>query len=224
MLAGTDFSSELKEISLPKEQLEEFEKAAREHFEKLRGCIGKYVDKLSQLDSISIFMNIANDRALTRLNVAESEKLAQEISATYPMLNIFNTILDTGQKIIQAGTNEDKEKLQLDEQLMWGLRETIWFINQIIDELEEKGRFSASMVEEFLSRCGCIENNIIEVVDFGLFHHFNKDYVASISILTPMVEATLFAYLKGVGADVSSIEGKVIQNRELGGLINQKEV
>lgn len=224
MLSETDFSSELKEITLPKEQLEEFEKAAKQHYEKLEKVIGKYVDKLSQTDSISILMNLANEPRLIALNVAESEKLAKDIAKNSPLLSIFNTILDTGHKIIQVEPGEDKERSQLNEQLIPGLRETIWFVSEITDSLEERGRFSVSMIEEFLSRCSCIDNNILEIADFGIYHHFNGDYVASISILVPMIEATIFNYLKGIGADVSSIEGKVIQSRELGGLLNLKEV
>jgi Domain of unknown function (DUF4209) len=224
MLSKTDFSNELKEITLPKEQLEEFEKAAKQHYEKIEKAIAKYVDKLSQIDSISILMNLANEPKLIALNVAESEKLAKDIAKNSPMLSIFNTILDTGHKIIQVEPGESKERSRLNEQLIPGLRETIWFVSEITDGLEERGRFSASMIEEFMSRSSCIDNNILEIADFGLYHHFNSDYVASISILVPMIEATLFNYLKGIGANVSSVEGKVIQNRELGGLLNLKEV
>jgi hypothetical protein len=224
MLSKTDFDSELKEISLPKEQAEKLEKETKEYLEKLRGSIRKYIAELSKLDTTSILMNIASDNSIIRLNVAETEKFVKELLEKHPLQNIFRTLVDTGQKVIQVEPGDDKVKSQLNEQLLIGLRETIWFVNEITRELEERSLFSSSMVGEFLSRCSCIDNNIFEIVDFGLFHHFNEDYVASISILVPMIEATLLSYLKAIGADVSSYEGKVLQNRDLGGLINQKEV
>lgn len=69
-----------------------------------------------------------------------------------------------------------------------------------------------------------LSKNNFELILHGTKHHFQGDYVASVSILTPLIESILFDYLHAIGADVSSYESKIIEQRELGGLLNLKEV
>ena len=223
-LSVTDFSDELKEVSLPEEELKRFDRSVKEHFEKLRNVIRKYVNGLSKLPTLGIILSICNDDSIVRINVKETKKFVRELMRKHPIQNIFGTILDTGGKTIRLDSPEDKEKFRLNEQLLFGVRETIWMVAQIFRELEDRNLLSSFSIEGFLTRCLWTNKNTFELVQIGVHYHFQADYVGSVSILTPLIEGVLFDYLKSIRADVSSYEGRVIEQRELGGLLNQEEV
>ena len=222
-LAGIDFSDELKEIALPEPERERFVKILKEYYEKLRESIRKYINGISNLPPVPILLNVCNDESIIRINLKETKKFVQELIRKHPLQHIFGTILCAGEKIVRLESIEEKEKFQLNQQLNFGVNETIWITTQIFKELHDRNLFSLSAVADFLSRCSSVNKNNFELVMYGVKHHFQGDYVASISILMPLIESILFDYLRAIGADVSSYEGKIIEQRELGGLINLKE-
>jgi hypothetical protein len=223
-LSAIDFSDELKEITLPKQEREEFERAVKGYYEKMRGVIRKYVNGLSKLGPLQILLNICNDESIIRINLKETREFVQKLMKQHPIQHIFGTILDTGEKTIRLESAKEKERFELNKQLMFGVNETIWVIDQIFRELSERNLVTVSSIGNFLAHCSCVNKNSYQIIGFGVYHHFQQDYVASVSILTPLVESILFDYLASVGADVSSYEGKVIEQRELGGLLNLNEV
>lgn len=97
-------------------------------------------------------------------------------------------------------------------------------VNQVFEKLENIGLIDSSYIVDFLSRSTGLSENNLALISSGVVHHFQKDYVASISILTPLIEGLLFDYLHSIGADISSYEGTTLEQRELGGLLNQKEL
>lgn len=223
-LSTIDFSDELKEITLPKQKKEEFERAVKGYYEKMRGVVRKYVNGLSKLDPLKILLNICYDESIIRINLKETRNFVQKLMKEHPIRHIFGTILDTGEKTIRLESAKEKQKFELNKQLMFGVNETIWIVDQIFRELSERNLVTVSSVGNFLAHCSSVSKNSYKIIGFGLCHHFQQDYVASVSILTPLVESILFDYLASVGADVSSYEGKVIEQRELGGLLNLDEV
>lgn len=222
-LSVTDFSDELKEIKLPEKDVIKFQNALKDHFEKIRGVIRKYVNGLSKRTPTEMILNISNDNSIIRLDVEETRKFVKEVIKEHPIQNIFGILLDTGEKTIRLESPEDKEKLKLNRQLMFSVNETIWIVDQILREISDRNLISISSVDNFLSQCKRVELNIFDLVSIGARHHFQKDYVASISILIPLIENIVFSYLSSVGADVSSYQGKIIEQRELGGLLNLEE-
>lgn len=223
-LSEIDFSDELKEVTLPKEEREKFQRVVKDYYDKMRDVIRKYVDGLSKMHPLQIIWNVCNDEAIIRIKLKETRKFVRELMGKYPLQYIFGTVLHAGEKTIRLESLEEKEKFQLNQQLMFGVNETIWIVNQIFSELKDRNLLTVSSISDFLSRCSCVSKNNFELIGFGVCHYFQKDYVASVSILTPLIESVLFDYLRSIGADVSSYEGKVIEQRELGGLLNLSEV
>jgi len=223
VLSATDFSGELKEITLPEKDVKDFQDAMKDHFERIRKVIQKHVNGLTKLTPTEIILNVSNDNSIIRLNVEETKEFVNKLMREHPIQSIFGTILDTGEKTIRLETQEDKDKSELNRQLMFGLSETMWIIDQIFRELNDRNLVSTSSIAHFLSQCKCVDANAFGIASVGVRHHFQKDYVASISILLPLIENIVFAYLSSIGADVSSYQGKVIEQRELGGLLNLEE-
>lgn len=222
-LAEIDFSDELKEITLPEQEREQLEKIAKEHYKTLEESIREYINRVSNLPSAQILLNICMDESIIRINLEKTKEFVQMLMREHPLQNIFSTILLANEKTIRLESIKDKEKSQLNQQLTFGVLETIWVVTQIFRELEDKNILTLSSVADFLSRCDLSKNNF-ELILHGAKHHFQGDYVASVSILTPLIESILFDYLHAIGADVSSYESKIIEQRELGGLLNLKEV
>lgn len=222
-LAGIDFSDELKEITISEQEREQLEKIAKEYYETLGESIREYINRLSNLPSTQILLNICMDESIIRINLQKTKEFVQMLMREHPLQNIFSTILLASEKTIRLESIKDKEKFQLNQQLNFGVLETNWVVTQIFRELRDKNILTMSSVADFISRCDLSKNNF-ELILHGAKYHFQGDYVASVSILTPLIESILFDYLRAIGADVSSYESKIIEQRELGGLLNLKEV
>ncbi|MCX7998594.1 MAG: DUF4209 domain-containing protein, partial [Leptospiraceae bacterium] len=222
-LAGIDFSDELIEITIPEQEREQLEKIVKEHYEMLGERIREYINRIGNLPSTQILLNICMNGSIIRINLEETKEFVQKLMREHPLQNIFSIILLASEKTVRLESIEDKEKFQLNQQLNFGVLETIWIVTQIFRELQYRNILTLSSVADFLSRCN-LSKNSFELILHGAKHHFQGDYVASVSILTPLIESILFDYLRAVGADVSSYESKIIEQRELGGLLNLREV
>lgn len=212
----------MKRKELPAEQRIKYEKAAKLHYDNMLTNARKYVDKLTQLHPTQIIWNVCNDHSIIRINVQETKKFTAELIKEYPLRQIAQRTI-YGEKTIRLDSDEERMKHELNQQLMPSFNETFWFINQIFSNLIEKNRLYASSVASFLANCSSISENSFQLIVIGAFHHFQRNFVASISILTPLIEGTLIEYLSSEGADISSYEGNIIENRELGGLLNLEE-
>jgi len=209
-------------MKLPEEQIREYEKVVKAHYHKMSEAVRKYVDGLAKLPPAIIIWNICNDDSIVRVDVKRTKEFVQELMQKHPLQNIFGTTI-YGEKTIRLESQEEKEKYQLNRQLMFAVDETIWLINNIFRELVDHNLFTISAVGNFLANCPRLSENNFQLIGSGAFHHFQRDFVASISILTPLIEGVLAEYLSAVGVDISSYEGKVIEKRELGGLLNLEE-
>ncbi|MEM3697606.1 MAG: hypothetical protein QXQ94_08940 [Candidatus Bathyarchaeia archaeon] len=152
-LAGIDFSDELKEITLPEQEREQLEKIAKEYYETLGESIREYLNSLSNLPSAQILLNICMNESIIRINLEKTKEFVQKLMREHPLQNIFSTILLASEKTIRLESIKDKEKFQLNQQLNFGVLETIWVITRILRELQDKNILTMSLVADFLSRC-----------------------------------------------------------------------
>jgi len=222
LLSEIDVSDEMKQIKLPEQQIREYEKAVKAYYDKMRESVQKYVNELTNLSPTNIIWSICSDDSIVCVNVKETKEFVQELMQKHPVQHIFGITL-YGEKTIRLESREEKEKYQLNRQLRFAVHETIWVINQIFNELIDRNLFTISAVGSFLANCPSLSENNFQLIASGAIHHFQRDFVASISILTPMIEGVLAEYLSSVGIDISSYEGKVIEKRELGGLLSLEE-
>jgi hypothetical protein len=223
-ISGIDFSDELKEIRLPPDEQKKYEQAMKSHMEKMTEAVETYTKHLTEMPGVAATLNLCTDKGLIRLNVQKTKEFVKELMAQSVGLQIFSQLLDTGNKVMSFHTNEEKEQYQLNQQLVIGINETLWMIDAIFEKLEQNGSLSSNTLYEFLAKCDGLSEEHFRIANSGIIHHMQKDFVASVSILTPLVEGTMTDFLKSINADTSSYEGAVIEQRELGGLLNQKEV
>lgn len=223
-LSQIDYSDELKEITLPKEEIRRLKWISRQHYKSRRDSIKEYIDRLGRQSTLQILWNICNDDTIIRIDLQKTKEFVEELMREHPIRDLFSTMLDTGQKRIQIESPEDKKRFRLNEQLILYIKETIWLVTHIFGELTQRNLLTEDSVGIFLSNCSCVSKKDLRLISAGAHHHFQKDYVAAVSILTPLVESVLFNCLSSIDADVSSFEGKITERRELGGLISLEEV
>jgi hypothetical protein len=95
------------------------------------------------------------------------------------------------------------------------------YIANSVKELEKDGKISAQDFVDLLSEYG-IEGSSLELIRYGIRRHFAEDYISSIHILIPQVEATLRHVLRNKGSNFLKTKGKdTLMYKELGGLLSE---
>lgn len=218
-----DISSELKEIRLSKEQQKELEEAYKKHIEHIEKLIEDYTNRILQLAVDQVIPIIMSDKGLEEINVQREKKLVEELARKSPLRYFVSRSLEMGDKIIQQHDDELMKRNDLNMQLILNIREKFWIWTKIFDELTKKWKLSEAVVCSFLVNCKAVTNADFEIIMEGVIKHFEKDFISSISILTPKIESTLLSLLDKKGADVTSYKENLISERALGGLLGIKD-
>lgn len=71
-----------------------------------------------------------------------------------------------------------------------------------------------------ISDSGLLNESTLNLVRDGIKSHFSKDYVSSLHILVPQIEATLRTLLNAKGIKTIKTKRNVIMDNELGGILN----
>lgn len=89
--------------------------------------------------------------------------------------------------------------------------------------LENDGKITAQDFINVLSDYG-LDNDLLELIRRGMDRHFAKDYISSIHILTPQIEATLRYLQNNKGIRLLKVKEKdTIMDLELGNLLRDKD-
>jgi hypothetical protein len=97
------------------------------------------------------------------------------------------------------------------------------YLASAVQELEKDGKITAGGYTKFVSDAGLLEESTFELVARGIERHYAKDYISSISILIPQIEATLRTLLNSKGVGTLKTKRNIIMDNELGGLLNLPE-
>jgi Domain of unknown function (DUF4209) len=91
-------------------------------------------------------------------------------------------------------------------------------------DLESKNKLTTVGVKEFFESYGIFDNTSDFLIYHGLEKHFQKDFVASMHILIPQIEALLRRLLQLKKASFFKLKKDAIMSRELGGLLELNEL
>ncbi len=87
-----------------------------------------------------------------------------------------------------------------------------------VQKREDAKKISSKAYIKFLSDCG-LDESLRKLIAHGIKRHFEKDYISSIHVLIPQVEATLRYLLNKKGINTLKTKGDTIMDNELGGLL-----
>jgi GTPase SAR1 family protein len=122
--------------------------------------------------------------------------------------------------------NDDEEsiiKSQTVTALKTQIQEEDQHISTSVQELEDNKRILPEHFVKFLSDKG-LEGDLQKLISHGIERHFAKDYVSSIHILIPQVEATLRDLLSSKGFKPLQIKEKDnVMDLELGKMLTKED-
>lgn len=90
--------------------------------------------------------------------------------------------------------------------------------NQLTKEKNKKKKLTLEGLIEFINRNQLIEDKTLRIIETGIRHHLNGDYVSSIHILTPMFESSFLDLSHKLGINITAI------NTEKGGEVSMRTV
>lgn len=98
------------------------------------------------------------------------------------------------------------------------------FLAASVRKLENKHKISAATTIQFVKDYGILSENSLALVSKGIEMHFQQDYISSIHILIPQIEATLRFVLESKGFNTLKEKAEILMENELGGLLNKQQV
>jgi len=97
-------------------------------------------------------------------------------------------------------------------------------LNEVIDALmKEKGLDAESLIN-FLSGFNLYDEDRLQLIKVGLKRYFEGDYVSSIHVLVPQIEAALRKILGKIGKSTTVYNNEVLQERTLDNIIRIPEL
>jgi len=224
-LRNIDYIDELSKFELPKEMQEDLLKAIKKRMESLEDDISTHIEEIKNLPPHIILFKICIDESIFIMDVEEMMKLTKDIMGKYPIQHIFSTTVDLGggkRRILE--TPDEKYEYQLHRQLEISLRQTTTLVTNLLKKLLEANIISIKDIYSILRNAETINENDLAIIMNGIVKHFKKDYISSISILTPKIESSLCLLLEKYEADISSYSGDILSIRMLGGLLELPEI
>lgn len=142
-----------------------------------------------------------------------------------------NPLSLTGRNVTFGGRNPisyDSDELSIIEanvsrELNWRIQIADQYLASAIAELESNNRITSEGYCQFISDSGLLDKSLFNLIAHGIEKHFDRDYVSSIHVLIPQIEATLRSLVIAKGGNTLKTIGDVIMDNELGGLLRNPE-
>jgi hypothetical protein len=138
----------------------------------------------------------------------------------HPLIRAVGSSVTFGTKNL-VSFNEDEESI-IDSEIIGELNHHILLtdlhIASSVKKLQDAKKISSKNFIDFLSDCG-LDESLLKLIANGIERHFEGNYIASIHVLIPQVEATLRYLLNKKGITTLKTKGDIIMDNELGGLL-----
>jgi len=223
-LQKIDYRDELIPIELPEKEQKKLKEANEKYAELLKESINDYVKQLKGLQPLQAIYAFSNDESLFNMRLERTKKFVKKLMDEHPVQDIFGLKLHVGHTSKKIDSVEEKKEHRLHDQLETYVYESIKVISNIFNQLIEQKIVDYADFYIFLENCAVPDKNDFGIIMSGLLEHYNREFMSSISILTPKIESTLYDYLISINADVSCYAKETISKRTLGGLIDLPEI
>ncbi len=170
---------------------------------------------------INIFSKFITDLSDTAIQNEIYEKMDEHpLSYAIPVQKM-SEIGKSGKVLNEE--NEIKESTLQDYKILCIQYFESSFTNEI-NNLEIEKNFSFDCLNDFIKKSKFLYDDISLLIETGLKHHFDKQYVASISILTTQLEAIIRNLLEFYNENFLKEKEEKIMYKEFGGLLNMDEI
>lgn len=194
--------SEFKEIRVEMQMSQEAVKEIQGAWEVYRGLSAEDI-----LNSMVIDKNLIPD--LDRV-----ELLTKQQQETFVLQSLFSSgVVTDGKKVFQPTNDEEKHLMKLNENYVRNIDFILsYLLIPIIDiSINEKGLASEFVVKKLTSWPYLLENNA-RIIEAGIKSYFSGDYVSSLHILVPQLEACVRNLFAQAGYATTSIKKGLAQH------------
>ncbi|HHT9124967.1 MAG TPA: DUF4209 domain-containing protein [Candidatus Brocadiia bacterium] len=220
-----------EKINLYKNKLTEANKKSVKGFKRVSietRIPNEEIEKLTDIILIAPNLN----EALIRLvfddllpNYQDLVKQTEDMKTTNPLQFLVNTqVIDKEGHLLSV--DKDPSYSILIRNSMLHIKFKTILINRIIERLiQEKGLNKDNLIL-YLKNWGLIDDNNLKIIEHGIERYFAEDYISSMCILVPQLEAVIRSLLKKGGIQTISFERGTTSTQEsnLSELLERPEV
>jgi hypothetical protein len=170
-------------------------------------------------NSISSHNDIIPDLSCLRQSLERSLR-------EYPLLTAPSRIDFFNEKnpVSESHTEEKIIQSELQNRIVHHIHFHETRLSSAVKSLEDHEKISAAPFIQFISSCGFLSDVSRSIISKGITEHFQQNYISSIHILMPQIEAVLKSLLVTKGIIPLKLEKKkdelaIINENELGGLL-----
>lgn len=193
-------------------------KISKEKIKKFTDIVLSAPDLIEALKRLSVFDNLLPSYKNT---VAQTEKIKEESPLQFL---ISHKVIGRNGHLVSG--EDDPFQNILIRNLMMGIEIGSIFRDTIFKRLHEEKELTAETLTNYLRVWGLIDEENLKLIEHGIKKHFEQDYISSIHVLVPQLEAVIRKFLKKGGIQTVSFVPGTTNTREapLTGLLERAEV
>lgn len=193
-------------------------KISNEKIKKFTDIILSAKNLTEALSRLSIFDNLLPNYKDT---VAQTEKMRKKSPLQFL---VTHKVIGRNGHLVSGGS--DPFQNILIRNLMMGVGIGSVFLNTIFERLCNEKGLTTETLTNYLKSWRFIDDGNLKLVEHGIKKHFEQDYISSIHILVPQLEAVIRKLLKKGGIQTVSFVSGTTNTREapLTGLLEREEV
>ena len=157
-----------------------------------------------------------------------TKKIIFKNAQEHPLLyRTSKNIMDhTGRTVAEIGSVEKDMDGYIIHQMQQSIQFNCYWIELVLNHLEDRKNLNANTLSEHLLKSPVFLNDHHQIIKEGLKAYFNKNYIASCSILIPQIETAIREIISEVGGAVyqtsKSSNEKGFDLRPLGSLLRDE--
>lgn len=198
--AASEFKEIKAEMELP------------EHAVKI---INSVWDGYRKMSLNEVLVNLSIDTTFIP-NVDRLELLTREQQEIFPLQSLFpKGLISNGKKIFEANTIDEKLEMRLNENYMIELEFIIKYLLLPVFSMAIDEKFlSSDLLMDKLRACNHFMENNLKIIDAGVKCYFNADYISSLHVLVPQLEACIRNIFSQANYSTTSIKKNQTQHEE----------
>ena len=161
-------------------------------------------DWIKNLDEVSLSEALKSIAISWIPDREQSKDILSKVAQKHPFsFMVSHRVMDhTGRKTSEIGPLETDSKGHIISQMQQSLCLSFYFINLGLNHLEKNKFLNADRLLEFLFESPFFLEKNHQIIKEGVIAYFNKNYIASCSILIPQIETAIREIISFAGGEI----------------------
>lgn len=216
---------EKEKIDLMKVAIRESYYNSIEEFKEIKAEITLPEGAINELsDTINIYRKMPPEKILNALcidanlipDIESIRKLTKKQQETFVFASFASkAVLTDGRKVFQPGNDEEEFEMNVNENYIRNLQFILDFLLiPIFDMAITEKHMTPKVVMDKLKRWPYLKENNQKIIEVGIDSYFRNDYISSLHVLVPQLEATVRNFFSQAGFSTTSIKKGLAQHEE----------